>query len=315
VQPIADKLIKGVNGIFLKYIMGVGNPIVSFIMKNAINTMGRLLIGDKFDMGLMQVNQAVVSLQSARDVKINRYLRMIDSGMPGAQKEEAKRAVTDILSGKCTGVLEDIIPIGFRVVQFLATEFIAKAVQRVVPFAWDMVLDYVSVILLPAITFYGNELFSVGTWATEWISAGPMNMAQFVFNFIQTAGKNAITFFVPKVIHQVMNLVLNGMFKFAVKPMAAPKGPALFIDGLMKKIGAFILKGVKAIVKLFPKGLVRIVQTNIEGLVKSFLKVVAPGALDQAKLNKAMLKVVRWKEPKEVVDDLMAIDEVKDNDL
>merc|ERR1712070_1339008 len=95
----------GVNGIFLKYIMGVGNPIVSFIMKNAINTMGRLLIGDKFDMGLMQVNQAVVSLQSARDVKINRYLRMIDSGMPGAQKEEAKRAVTDILSGKCTGVL------------------------------------------------------------------------------------------------------------------------------------------------------------------------------------------------------------------
>merc|ERR1712022_46564 len=139
---------------------------------------------------------------------------------------EAKRAVTDILSGKCTGVLE---------------EFIAKAVQRVVPFAWDMVLDYVSVILLPAITFYGNELFSVGTWATEWISAGPMNMAQFVFNFIQTAGKNAITFFVPKVIHQVMNLVLNGMFKFAVKPMAAPKGPALFIDGLMKKIGAFIL--------------------------------------------------------------------------
>merc|ERR1712046_351529 len=70
------------------------------------------------------------------------------------------------------------------------------------------------------------------------------------------------------------------------------------MGGLMKKIGAFILKGVKAIVKLFPKGLVRIVQTNIEGLVKSFLKVVAPGALDQAKLNKAMMKVVRWKSPR-----------------
>jgi len=305
VKNLENNLVTGTNKFFSKWILGEGGNVWVYMFDKVINGLGMSLAGPgNWAKARITATSAIMHMETVIN---NQFVDMIDNidGMaPGEVRSEAIHHVQQLLDKKVDA--QAIIKIAFKVIQVIITNKINEKAMEILPFVWDCILNFFSVIILPAVTFGLNMAAATGSVATEWISSVSMNVVQGIFDFVQTHGKTAFFAASPMIISKVVSWFLDMLFTLALKPVKELVVP---LEGAVKIIVTAIEKGIAVITSLIPKSIVNILQKQVKLMFTGIIKVIAPNIGDQTALSIQVARalvvrekqsVEQWKQQKAI---------------
>lgn len=272
VKKWEQRAIDDVNGFFKTWVLGEGNKVWEWVMEKAVNGLPELLLGKEM---WHKIKESAIKGILAIERKVNQQvidlLNRVDKMKPGDLRMEAIHQIQLLLKG--TFQPKELLTVGFEVVQEIISSGINKLVAMSLPTIWDMLLNWVSAVILPAITFGLNEATASGSCATGWISTVTMNIVQAVWEFIQVDGRSAFMYVTPMIVSQVVHFIFNTMFTLVVKPAAGLLAPiGKFVTNFMNKIKSAIIQ----IEHMIPPGIMSVLKTMMTNIFKLFMKQLSP---------------------------------------
>jgi hypothetical protein len=269
-----------VNHFFRKWVMGQGNRVWEWVMEKAVNGLPELILGkDTWQKVKGFAIKAILNLERGVSHEIIAIIKHIDTMKPGRLRMQAAEQVKLLLKG--TFKPKQLLTVGFEIVQKMISDLISKMVLMVLPSVWDVILNLISTILLPAITLGINEATASGSCATGWISTVIMNIVQGVWEFIQTEGRAAFMYITPMIVNQVVSFMFNTMFNLVVKPGAALLAPlGNWVNSILSKVKS----AIKEISSLIPPGIMRVMKKIMSNIFKMFMKNLSPKIGESTKM-------------------------------
>merc|ERR1719502_2512120 len=283
VKLMEQQAVSQVNNFVEKWIFGQGANIWVHVLEWSADKLTKIMPDEwQEDLERLRVTATAGILQIENTVAsaVMTGLKEIDGLPPGDLRSKAVTQVKNLVELKIEP--SKLLRVGFQVIQKLISDKVNDHVMAMLPFWWDTILNFVSVVVLPAATFGLNEAAASGSCATEWISTIVLNAVQGVWEFFQTQGKNAFFSLTPQIVSETLNFIFNSLYSTAVKPAAAMILP---VDSMIAQFVSMIKTHLKRLTDLMPPGVMTVIHAQIKLMFEAVLRQVSPELGKSTKLN------------------------------
>jgi hypothetical protein len=205
-----------------------------------------------------------------------------------AFKESVKNMDKQKLLGKLKGLIDgslslsNLLPVAFLSLQELLVDYVSDELQKLLPVAWNAVMNVGGMVLLPASSVALNIGLASGSVSSEWVSSAFNNLLQQVYAWLQTTGRTSFMEagdYLIKTIINAINAAGAKIFDFAITPLATDIVPST--DKFIREIIDQIKSETNAILEKIPKPLQDAMVKMAKALLDDVLQKYAPGLKKQ----------------------------------
>jgi hypothetical protein len=288
VKQWQNDAISDTNELFQKVVFDEGNEIWTQLFDDAINEVGKIVpVGPrwsdhkKFKQLRVTATATILHMENEVNRIVISGLKKLDDMTPGDARAEALNGINNLLKGDFSSTV--LLKAGFGVTQQLVTEWVNEQVAFYLPALWDTTLNWVGVVIIPAVTFGLNELASSGMWATEWISTVPMNIIQGAWEFFQAKAAHFFTVTAPAIISMLVNYIFDWIFEMIIEPVRTNILEP--IDNFVKGVQTTIEEAVEKVSQSIPPGVMNIFKNIAQTMFRSFMRAIHPELGKQTRLS------------------------------